>query len=147
MDTTLRLTKKLDFHMAHALEGYDGKCSHIHGHTYILEVTVMGQITKDGSMVMDFKSIKKIVQEHIVEKYDHSLILQKTEKSMEIYENLEKGWGNVYLMEKVPTTENLLLIIVEKIKSVLPAGIDLYSVKLCETDTSWAEWYASDNAR
>ena len=53
--------------MAHVLEGYDGLCANMHGHSYILSVTVIGKpIEQTGNpklgMVMDFGDLKKIVK-------------------------------------------------------------------------------------
>ena len=76
----IRITKAFKLEMAHALHGYDGLCKNIHGHSYKLWVTIRGEIRnekghqKDG-MVMDFDVIKQIVKPEIIDKYDHSLVL------------------------------------------------------------------------
>ena len=76
----IRITKEFKFEMAHALFGYDGLCKNIHGHSYRLWVTVRGQVkneknhAKDG-MVMDFNFLKKIVKPEIIDKYDHSFVI------------------------------------------------------------------------
>ena len=66
--------------MAHALYGYDGLCKNIHGHSYRLWVTVIGNVLDDSKsvkngMVLDFSLLKKIVKPEIVDKFDHSLVL------------------------------------------------------------------------
>lgn len=78
--TLIRITKKFDFEMAHALMGYDGLCKNIHGHSYKLFVTVTGRPLQDdkspkNGMVLDFSLLKDIVKKSIIEKYDHSLVL------------------------------------------------------------------------
>ena len=80
---TLRLTKQFRFEGAHALTGYDGKCRHIHGHSYILYVTVKGTPSNpDGTpksgMLIDFTDLKRIVNDHIIDVFDHSLILRES---------------------------------------------------------------------
>ena len=80
---TLRLTKEFRFEGAHALTGYDGKCRHIHGHSYLLYVTVKGTPSNpDGTpksgMLIDFTDLKRIVNEHIIDIFDHSLILRES---------------------------------------------------------------------
>ena len=76
----IRITKEFKFEMAHALHGYDGLCKNIHGHSYKLWVTVKGKVrnenghVKDG-MIMDFSALKEIVKSEIIDKYDHSLVL------------------------------------------------------------------------
>ena len=57
------LTKHFDFEMAHALMDYPGKCRNIHGHSYKMEVTVVGETQPDTGMVMDFKHLKDLVNE------------------------------------------------------------------------------------
>ena len=79
--TKVRITKQFSFEMAHALHGYDGKCKNIHGHSYHLDVCVIGtpisneDDTKYG-MVIDFGDLKKIVKSEIVDILDHSIIQQ-----------------------------------------------------------------------
>jgi len=66
----MRVSKDFTFDSAHFLTKYHGKCENLHGHTYKLRVTVEGDIKEDG-MVIDFKILKEIVEEKIIEKYDH----------------------------------------------------------------------------
>ena len=78
----IRITKEFKFEMAHALYGYDGLCKNIHGHSYRMWVTIKGNVleknnhTKNG-MVIDFGELKKIINDCIVDKYDHSFVLNK----------------------------------------------------------------------
>ncbi len=74
---TIRLTKEFSFEAAHALDGYDGPCREIHGHSYRLFVTVKGRpSTTEGDpkcgMVLDFGVLKRIVHEEIVARFDHA---------------------------------------------------------------------------
>ena len=77
----IRLTKEFSFEAAHALDGYDGPCREIHGHSYRLFVTVKGTPAEDASnpkcgMVLDFGVLKRIVSEEIVSHFDHALVLR-----------------------------------------------------------------------
>ena len=77
--TKIRITKKFDFEAGHALFGYDGKCKNIHGHSYKLFVTVIGEPINDSShikngMVIDFGDLKTIVNQEIIKPFDHSVI-------------------------------------------------------------------------
>ena len=143
----IRITKEFKFEMAHALHGYDGLCKNIHGHSYKLWVTVCGEVrnenahTKDG-MVMDFGVLKDIVKPAIVDKYDHSLVLNADSP----HANLElSAFDKVYYLPYQPTSENLVLDFANFIKKNLPEGIQLYKVILSETATSFAEWNKEDN--
>ena len=133
--------------MAHALHGYDGLCKNIHGHSYKLWVTIRAKVRqekahkKDG-MVMDFDVLKSIVKPDIIDKYDHSLVLNANSPHAEIdFSAFEK----VFFLPYQPTSENLVMDFALKIKSKLPEGIELYKVVISETATSFAEWNCEDN--
>lgn len=66
--------KTFTFDAAHKLPNYEGKCKNLHGHTYKLEVSVMGDINKETGMVIDFVDLSKIVKENIIEKCDHAYL-------------------------------------------------------------------------
>jgi 6-pyruvoyltetrahydropterin/6-carboxytetrahydropterin synthase len=145
----IRLTKAFRFEMAHALWNYDGLCKNIHGHSYILQVTVIGEPCSDEKnpkygMVMDFGDLKKIVKEEIVEEMDHSVVFSDkapVEKLLQVPQMCERYHITAYQ----PTCENLLVDFAGRITKRLPAGVLLFSLKLHETGNSFAEWYASDN--
>jgi 6-pyruvoyltetrahydropterin/6-carboxytetrahydropterin synthase len=143
----IRITKEFKFEMAHALHGYDGLCKNIHGHSYRLWVTVKGEVknehghTKDG-MVLDFGVLKKIIKPEIVDKYDHSLVLNANSPHAKI--DLS-AFEKVFLLPYQPTSENLVIDFVNYIKLRLPENISLCKVVLSETATSFAEWNIDDN--
>ncbi|MBR1849809.1 MAG: 6-carboxytetrahydropterin synthase [Bacteroidales bacterium] len=133
----LRLTKHFTIEMAHALPAYDGKCAGIHGHSYHLSVTVESQASPaaDG-LVMDFALLKHIVQQHVVDPFDHALVLPQSDKG-----HIDLGPYNAKLIQTPfqPSTENLLLHFAALVEPHLPAGVALHSITLAETDTSTAE--------
>lgn len=143
----VRVTKIFDFEAAHALWNYDGKCKNVHGHTYILEVCVVGTPIHDdlhvkNGMVVDFGDLKKWVKDHIVEVYDHSLMIY--ENSVEEYKSLADAHHKLHLLPYQPTCENMVIAFAEILNNVLPKEIALHHIKLYETRNSFAEWYASD---
>ena len=143
----LRITKEFRFEGAHALPGYDGKCRNIHGHSYLMYVTVKGEnlngtdSPKEG-MVVDFKQLKAIVNENIVDVLDHALIMHA---SSPLSAELAQAYPNVIMVDFQPSTENLLCWFAQVLSDKLPQGVGLFSIKLYETAGSFAEWYASDN--
>jgi 6-pyruvoyltetrahydropterin/6-carboxytetrahydropterin synthase len=149
--SNIRITKQFSFETGHALYGYDGKCKNVHGHSYKLSVTVIGKPITDTSnvkygMVIDFSDLKKIVKEEIVDLFDHATVFNQNTPHIELAKELKNRGHHVILVEYQPTSENMVTDFAQKIKSRLPEGIKLHSLKLQETDTSFAEWYASDNA-
>ena len=146
----IRITKQFSFETGHALYGYDGKCKNVHGHSYRLDVTVIGTPIDDTSnvkfgMVIDFGDLKKIVKEEIVNVFDHATVFNKNTPHVELANELASRGHNVLLVDYQPTSEMMVIDFATKIKSRLPEDIELFSLKLQETATSYAEWYASDN--
>lgn len=147
---TIRITKIFSFETGHALYGYDGKCRNVHGHSYKLSVTVMGSPIEDPEnvkfgMVIDFGDLKRIVKEEIVDVFDHSTVFNKNTPHIELAKELSDRGHSVLLVDYQPTSEMMVIDFSEKIKSRLPDHIKLHSLKLQETDTSYAEWVAMDN--
>ena len=146
----IRITKKFRFEAAHALYGYDGKCKNIHGHNYNLFVTVIGVPIRNKSnvkcgMVMDFGDLKKIVNNEIIEKFDHSVIFNKNTPHEKLANNLVNDGHKVVMADYQPTIEEMVMDFANKISSKLPENIKLHSLKLEETETSYSEWFAADN--
>ena len=148
--SNIRITKQFSFETGHALYGYDGKCKNVHGPSYKLSVTVIGQPISDNTnvkfgMVIDFSDLKKIVKEEIVDIFDHATVFNKNTPHVELANELKNRGHHVILVDYQPTSEKMVTDFAQKIKSRLPNDIKLHSLKLQETDTSFAEWYASDN--
>ena len=145
----IRITKEFDFEMAHALWNYDGACKNIHGHSYRLFVTVIGNPVENESdsgfgMVIDFKELKSIVNNQIVDIFDHSLVVYRKADgpALAMVKNM---YDKVYVFDFQPTCENLVIYFASVLKKHLPGKITLFSIKLYETANSYAEWFTSDN--
>ncbi|MFQ3180910.1 MAG: 6-pyruvoyltetrahydropterin/6-carboxytetrahydropterin synthase [Polaribacter sp.] len=148
--STIRITKQFKFETGHALYGYDGKCKNVHGHSYKLSVTVSGEPITDSNnvkfgMVIDFGDLKKIVKEEIVDLFDHATVFNQNTPHIELAKELIDRDHHVILVDYQPTSEMMVIDFAQKIKSRLPSNIKLHSIKLSETDTSFAEWFASEN--
>ena len=146
----IRITKQFHFETGHALYGYDGKCKNVHGHSYKLSVTVIGAPIGDHNhvkygMVIDFGDLKHIVKEEIVDLFDHAMVFNKNTPHIELARELENKGHNVILVDYQPTSEMMVIDFAQKIKPRLPENVHLHSLKLQETETSFAEWFASDN--
>lgn len=146
----IRVTKRFHFEMAHALHGHDGACAHVHGHSYALEVTVIGfPIVDDRSpkngMVIDFADLEQLVHEEVIARFDHALLLNDAQR-----ESFDPGtrplFARVLFTPYQPTCEDVLHDIAARLAPRLPTGVALRTLRLAETPTSHAEWHASDNA-
>lgn len=148
--SVIRLTKEFTFEAAHMLEGYDGLCREIHGHSYKLFVTVKGEPQSDENspklgMVMDFGILRRIVNEQIVSRLDHAFMMRRTPQAEEVAAALGYRLEKIVYTDYQPTCENMLADFAERLLGALPEDIELYSLRLHETATSYAEWFASDN--
>lgn len=147
--TKIRITKQFDFETGHALYGYDGLCKNVHGHSYKLWVTVIGNpIDQEGhvkrGMVIDFKDLKAIVNDQIVKPFDHATVFNRTTPHLELAEDLANRGHKVILVDYQPTSERMIIDFAQRIAPRLPEGVELFALKLQETGSSHAEWYASD---
>lgn len=145
----IRITKHFDFEAAHALPGYDGKCKNIHGHSYQLFVTIIGTPIDDknhpkNGMVLDFGDLKKIVNTEIINVYDHSIVLNKNSEHLDLANKIADYSHRMVLVEYQPTSEMMLVDFAQIIQAKLPDFVQLHSLKLYETNNSYAEWFASD---
>jgi 6-pyruvoyltetrahydropterin/6-carboxytetrahydropterin synthase len=145
----INVTKIFNFEMAHALYNYEGPCGSIHGHSYILHVTVKSAKRNEDEFIppgfiIDFKQLKEIVNSKVIARLDHKLVL-----SGEYIHSLKprSSFKNLFEFSMEPTAENLLLFISKELIASLPAHVHLYSLKLFETGSSYAEWINDDPKR
>jgi 6-pyruvoyltetrahydropterin/6-carboxytetrahydropterin synthase len=99
-----------------------GKCANLHGHNYVLEVVVAGEIDQGTGYVFDLKQLSDVICRRIIEHVDHRNL------------NTDVPW----LEGLIPTAENLAVAFWERLRSQLPEG-SLRSVRVWETDKNWAE--------
>jgi len=99
-----------------------GKCANLHGHNYVLEVVVAGEIDEASGYVLDLKLLSDVIGRQIIQDVDHRNL------------NTDVPW----LKGRIPTAENLALAFWERLQPELPDGL-LRSVRVWETDKNWAE--------
>jgi 6-pyruvoyltetrahydropterin/6-carboxytetrahydropterin synthase len=129
---TVLVSRRESFNAAHQLfdprlsdeenQRIFGKCANVHGHNYVLEVVVAGQIDSATGYVLDLKQLSDLISRRIIQDVDHRNL------------NTDVPW----LEGRIPTAENLAVAFWERIRSELPDGV-LRSVRLWETDKNWAE--------
>ena len=116
---TTTITKQFKFEAAHSLPNHDGKCKNLHGHSYLLEVTVSGEKHTSGSkegMIIDFGDMSKIVEDNIISKWDHQ-----------------------FLNDILPFTTTAENLAEECFKVLEKTGLQVEKVKLWETFKAFAE--------
>ncbi|MGK9477857.1 6-carboxytetrahydropterin synthase [Melioribacter sp. OK-6-Me] len=102
-----------------------GKCSNPngHGHNYILEVTIAGEVNPKTGYLIDLKKLKSIIRENVIDLLDHKNL------------NLDVE----FLKNKIPTSETIVSEIWKQLVDKIPEG-KLYSVKLYETENNYIEY-------
>lgn len=133
--------KKFEFEAAHHLEGYNGKCSQVHGHTYKLEVGYCARDAEYGStwltrdlnefecgMLVDFVDLNQHIKHLVIDRFDHTNLNETLERDK-------------------PTCELLLLKIVQILtdKPIPNSNVHVCMVKLYETSNSYCQWYRDPN--
>ena len=96
-------------------------------------------------MVIDFSDLKVIVKNKIVDVFDHATVFNKNTPHVELAKELSDRGHNVLLVDYQPTSEMMIIDFANVIKQELPSHIKLHSLKLQETDSSYAQWFASEN--
>jgi 6-pyruvoyltetrahydropterin/6-carboxytetrahydropterin synthase len=129
---TVQIGRRESFNAAHRL--YDpglsdeenrrvfGKCANLHGHNYVLEVVVGGEIDQARGYVMDLKYLSDVICRRVIRDVDHRNL------------NTDVPW----LAGCIPTAENLALTFWERLRTDLPEG-RLRTLRVWETDKNWAE--------
>lgn len=145
----MRVTKHIEFETAHLLPGYDGGCGNLHGHSYKLEVTVQGPQNDGWGMVIDFKKLKKCMEEIVP---DHRYIYNAKESSeieKDLVEVLKKHDIKFQGMPFDTTAENMVKYFAEMIEQSLQnnygyPGVKVVEAKLWETSNSYATYIAPE---
>lgn len=133
----ITVVKEFTFESAHFLPDYQGKCRHMHGHSYKLLVGVIDEIDSVSNMVIDFSQLKKIVNDSIVEELDHKLLNEVDTRS----------YGTEF-PKNTPTAERMVEWVVDVLRNVLYSNYisaRLNFVRLYETETSYAEWRQNED--
>ncbi|KAE9533637.1 6-carboxytetrahydropterin synthase QueD [Ursidibacter arcticus] len=136
-----KIAKEFSFDMAHMLDGHDGKCKNLHGHTYTLQVEICGELYAEGAksgMVMDYSDLKAAVKSHILDKMDHAFIYDSTsEKECKIAALLNELDSKTFAIPVRTTAEQMAKYIFDTLTSV---GLPVSLIRLWETPTSYCEY-------
>lgn len=131
---TCSVTRRFTFEAAHAISNYNGACKHLHGHSYKLEVSVSGTTTEESAMLIDFKILKHIVQEYVLNDYDHALILKLNDLNLQ---RAHHPSTKILWLNDEPTAEYMLTDISKRIKPHLPPKVQLSKLVLHETENCY----------
>ena len=135
------VTKTVKFDAAHILTNHQGLCKNLHGHTYRVDVSVVGDESRD--MVIDFKELKTLATEVICERFDHAFIYNTASAGeCEIATVVEKNGMRTVAIPFRSTAENLAKYFYELLAPRIAAPSQIASVRVWETADSCAEYHA-----
>ncbi|SEI78499.1 6-carboxytetrahydropterin synthase QueD [Nitrosomonas eutropha] len=141
------ITRKFEFDAGHRISTHRSQCRNLHGHRYVLEVTILGGIITDAGapeqgMVMDFSDVKRIIRETLVDQWDHAFLVYAGDtRVLEFLQSID-GHKTVVL-EVQPTAENLALIAFDSLhrtfRNKYAGRLELEHIRLFETPNCWAD--------
>jgi len=125
--------------VGHRLMTHKGKCQNLHGHNLKVRVCLRAEQLNQNCMVVDFSDLKRIALESILDKLDHSLLLNREDPLLQEKNTLSEKF-NIIKIEGEPTAETLAEFIYTLLSQKLPAGIQMDSVTVWENDESEATY-------
>ncbi|ARP76283.1 MULTISPECIES: 6-carboxytetrahydropterin synthase QueD [Bordetella] len=143
----ISVTRRLEFDAGHRIPDHNSQCRNLHGHRYVLEVTLSGDIVQapgasDNGMLMDFSEIKRIARTHIVDVWDHAFLVYEGDHAVRSFLDTLPDHKTVVL-DRIPTAENLASIIFATLAphyhGHYGADLRLTRVRLYETPNCWAD--------
>ncbi len=144
----MQVTKEIEWDMGHRVPNHKSKCRNVHGHRYLAQIVLEGDVVGDTGvseegMVIDFGDIKTISKEFIDNAWDHGYMGQRGNDS-EILSLLQTFGMKVYITENAPTAENIAKMLFDelepKFKDVYGTNLKLRKIKLWETPSSFVEY-------
>lgn len=141
------ITRRLEFDAGHRIPDHRSQCRHLHGHRYVIEITLSGAIIdKAGDaangMVMDFSQVKDLAKQHLVDAWDHAFLAFSGDSTVVDFLNSLPGHKTVVL-DRVPTAENLARIAFDRLNAVYRDTygnhLHLERIRLYETPNCWAD--------
>ena len=150
----MRITRRLEFDAGHRIPNHASLCRHLHGHRYAIEVTVSGDIvTRAGDaeqgMVADFSGIKALMNQHVVEPWDHAFLAYQNDTQLVSFLGTIPQHRTV-LFDAPPTAEHLaqsaLQILAKAFADTYGSRIRIEQVRIYETPNCWADALPGEQA-
>ena len=143
MDKMVEMTRKLEFDAGHRIPDHGSKCRNLHGHRYVLEVTLQGYVNhvpgqEDTGMIIDFGALKTIMNQMVCDVWDHAFLVYEHDHAVRMFLETMPEHKTVVL-DRVPTAENLAQIAFDTLFTQF--GQTLFHVRLYETPNCWADIY------
>lgn len=143
----MKITTRLEFDAGHRIPNHKSQCRNLHGHRYVIEVTLKGDIiseeqVSENGMVMDFSDVKRIAKESVVNVWDHAFLVFKHDIVVLDFLNSLPNHKTV-IFPTVPTAENMAAeafkVLNGEYQDIYGNQLKLTRVRLYETPNNWAD--------
>lgn len=150
----MQITRRLEFDAGHRIPDHQSHCRHLHGHRYVIEITLVGEVIQASGqpmngMVMDFSEVKSLALESLVDSWDHAFIVYRGDVAIVEFLKTIPDHKTVVL-DVVPTAENLAAIAFAKLDAVYRDRygnhLQLERIRLYETPNCWADALRADQS-
>ena len=142
----LTVTSRHKISAAHRLYAYDGKCEHLHGHNYLIEITLAAEQTDPLGMVMDFSTIKESLLVELDKLWDHRTLLYDQDPLCRPLQDILHD-TSVCAVPFNPTAENMATFLGSQFFPKLLAAkgfsqrLCIQSITVFETENNSATWH------
>jgi len=147
----ITITRKIEFDAGHRIPDHGSQCRNMHGHRYVLEATVTGEVRRqDGNpengMVIDFSALKEVMMESVGNPWDHAFLVYRNDNEvLKFLGSLPEH--KTVVLESVPTAENLVkeaaMLLIAALQRRYGERVTLTALRLYETPNCWAEYQAA----
>lgn len=137
---SLTIMRRIKFCAGHRLHLHGGKCEHFHGHNYVADFFVEGEVQDSVGRVVDFADLKNLCKGWLDEHWDHSFLVHQDDANA-IAALQQVKPSRLFIMPYNPTAENMARYLLEEVCPTLleKTGGRAVRVRIWETDESYAE--------
>jgi len=133
----MRVSYTFELPMGHRLHRHKGKCRFLHGHNYLITVTLHGAIEPTSGMIIDFHELKEACRT-VFDEYDHAFCLEEGDPFFTLHPNLDEL--NIKILDVPPTAENLAVLWRDELIVTLKAHersvhVDVHETRDCAAHT------------
>jgi 6-pyruvoyltetrahydropterin/6-carboxytetrahydropterin synthase len=141
--SAVSISRRITFCAGHRLLHHGGKCENLHGHNYVIEVSVSGERTDAIGRLVDFSLLNRLFKDWIDENWDHAMVLSIDDREgIEAIRSVNPH--RIYLLPWNPTAENMARYLLERVGPLLMSKVEGYDLRvtrvvLWENESSCAE--------
>ena len=137
----LTCTRRIQFCAGHRVMGHENKCSNLHGHNWVAEITARAMVGLDKvGRVVDFSVLKQRYGDWIDAAWDHGMILHAADQWFNLLSSPQVPFTKLFAFDRNPTSENLAEHLLRLGPELMQGtAVEIVHVRLYETENCWSE--------